>query len=155
MTTSEPYRDTSVPVERSKQQIRDALKRAGARGMQLEETWDSDGRIETCLVRFIWIPEESVTPVKVRLEATPLAPEKRTDYRGGWKVSPEQRERQAWRGLSWYLESLVKAATFGIVPFEAVFLAYFEDAQGKTIGEHVIPMLEEGKLALPAIGGTG
>ena len=29
MTPSEPYRDTSVPVERSKQQIRNALKGAG------------------------------------------------------------------------------------------------------------------------------
>jgi len=152
MTPSEPYRDTSVPVERSKQQIRNALKGAGARGLQLEEVWDADGQVESCLIRFIWIPEESVQPTKVRLEATPLPPE--SSVRGGWKVSAEQRERQAWRGLAWYLESLVKAATFGIVPFEAVFLAYFEDAQGKTIGEHVIPMLEEGALALPAIGGT-
>lgn len=151
---TEPYRDTAVPVERSKQQIRNCLKNAGARGMQLEETWDTDGLVEVCLVRFLWLPESSTVPIKVRLEAKPLPPEKRTDYRGGWKVTPEQRERQAWRGLAWYLESLVKAATFGIVPFEAVFLAYFEDVRGRTIGEHLIPMIESGKLALPAMGGT-
>jgi hypothetical protein len=35
---SEPYRDTSVPVERSKQQIRDALKRAGERLVPMIES---------------------------------------------------------------------------------------------------------------------
>jgi hypothetical protein len=151
--SGEPYRDTSVPVERSKQQIRNALKNAGARGMQLEETWGADGQVEQCLVRFLWLAENSEIPSKVRLEATPLPPEE--GARGGWRVGPEQRERQAWRGLAWYIESLVKAATFGIVPFEAVFLAYFEDARGRTIGDHLIPMIEAGKLALPAKGETG
>jgi len=140
---TEPYRDTSVSVERSKSEITAALREGGASGVQFEELWGDE---PTILVRFIW---HSMT---VRFKAQPLPAIK--GPRGGWKIAPEQRERQAWRGLAWYLESLVKAATFGIVPFEAVFLAYFEDAHGKTIGEHVIPMLEEGKLARPAIGGT-
>jgi hypothetical protein len=146
-STKTPYESTDVPVERSKQAIRNVLKNAGARGLQLEETWDEDGCVEMCLVRFIWLTE-SGAKATVRLDATPLPPEKSS--RSGWRVSPEQRERQAWRGLAWYIESMVKAATFGIVSFEAVFLAYFEDAQGKTIGEHVIPMLDAGQLALPA-----
>jgi hypothetical protein len=145
---TEPYRDTSVPVERSKSQIRDALRDAGARGLQLEEGWDEDGQVESCLVRFLW-PTERGDSIRVRFEAHPLPPER--GARGGWKVSADQRERQAWRGLSWYIVSLVKAATFGLVPFEAVFLAYFEDpTSGRTIGEALIPQIEEGRLALPA-----
>ena len=143
---SEPYRDTSVPVERSKTQIREALKRAGARGLQLEEEWADGGKVESCLVRFLW-PTDSGNIIRVRFAATPLPPER--GARGGWKVTVEQRERQAWRGLAWYIESLVKAATFGLIPFEAVFLAYFEDSTGRTIGEALIPQIESGQLALP------
>lgn len=145
--TSEPYRDTSVSVDRSKEQIRKALRGAGARGLDLNEAWDEDGQITECLIRFYW-PTETGIVVPIRMTATPLPPE--YGARGGWKVSPEQRERQAWRGLAWYIESMVKAAQFGIVPFEAVFLAYFEDgSSGRTIGEVLIPQLESGKLALP------
>lgn len=143
----EPYRDTSVSVERSKSQIRDALKAAGARGLHLEEEWNADGSVESCLVRFMW-PTEAGAMLRVRFAAKPLPPEK--GARGGWKVDAEQRERQAWRGLAWYIESLTKAATFGFVQFEEVFLAYFEDpASGRTVGEVIVPQLEDGKLALP------
>jgi hypothetical protein len=143
----EPYRDTSVPVERSKTQIRNALKNAGARGLQLEEEWDSDGTVTDCLVRFAWMTEAG-SPMRVRFSAKPLPPELRQDGRG-FKVDTGQRERQAWRGLAWYIESLCKAATFGLIPFEAVFLAYFEDSNGRTIGEALIPQIEQGQLALP------
>lgn len=146
MPVTEPYRDTSVSVERSKEQIRAALRAVGARGMQLEEEWGETGGTTGCLVRFMY-PTEQGAMIRVRFQATPLEPER--GARGGWKVSPEQRERQAWRGLAWYIESLTKAAAFGFVKFEEVFLAYFEDANGRTIGEHLVPQVESGRLALP------
>ncbi len=143
---TEPYRETNVSVERSKEQIRKVLRGAGARGMQMEEEWAIDGTVEKCLVRFVW-PTEKGAMVKVRFDATPLPAEPST--RSGWKISPEQRERQAWRGLAWYIESLVKAATFGLVQFETIFLAYFEDDSGRTIGDVLVPRIEQGQLALP------
>jgi hypothetical protein len=144
---TEPYRETNVSAERSKEQIRKVLRGAGARGMQVEEEWNADlGDVTKCLVRFVW-PTEAGAMVKVRFAAVPLAPERGT--RGGWKVSPEQRERQCWRGLAWYIESLVKAAAFGFVQFEEIFLPYFEDDSGKTIAEHLVPRIEAGQLALP------
>lgn len=142
---SEPYRDTSVAVSRSKEQIAKSLRSAGARGVQMEEEWEGD-KTTKLLVRFMW-PTEQGAILRVRFAAAPLEAE--VGARGGWKVSPEQRERQAWRGLAWYIESLVKAAAFGIVPFEAVFLAYFEDDKGVTIGDQLIPQIENGILALP------
>jgi hypothetical protein len=142
--TRTPYQDTSVAVERSMQQVREGLRAAGARGIQIEDMWEPP-RI---LIRFLWPMGEDFTQiVRVRLEATPLPPEK--GARGGWKVSPEQRERQAWRALAWYLKTMLEAATFGLMRFEEIFLAYVEDESGRTIGEVVIPQLEAGRLALP------
>jgi hypothetical protein len=147
--TRNPYQDTSVAVERSMQQVREGLRAAGARGIQIEDTWGETPRI---LIRFLWpMGDEGFEQVvKIRLEATPLPPEK--GARGGWKVSPEQRERQAWRALAWYLKTMLEAATFGLMRFEEIFLAYVEDENGRTIGEVVIPQLEAGRLLLPKGG---
>jgi hypothetical protein len=142
-----PYQDTSVAVEKSMQQVREGLRSAGARGIQIEDTWEPP-RI---LIRFLWpMGEQFDQIVRVRLEATPLPPEK--GARGGWKVSPEQRERQSWRALAWYLKTMLEAATFGLMRFEEIFLACVEDESGKTIGEVVIPQLEAGRLLLPKGG---
>lgn len=140
-----PSQDTSVPVERSKEQIRDALKSAGARGVQFDELWEPETEF---IVRFLWSMGEGFDAVvRVRLEVKPLSPEK--GVRGGWRVSPEQRERQAWRALAWYLKTMLEAASFGLMRFEDVFLSFVEDETGHTIGERLIPMLEQGRLALP------
>lgn len=135
-----PYEDTSVPKERSKEQIAKALRAAGAAGVQFDEEWQEGATV--CRVRFVWRTEGGGEPAIVRLDATTLPADGR--------VSIEQRERQAWRGLAWYLDSNLKAATFGLVPFEAIFLAHFEGPNGRTIGDVLIPQIQEGRLALPA-----
>jgi len=112
---------------------------AGARGVQFDEEWGEQG--STCRVRFAW-PHAGAHVSIVRLQATTLP--------ANGRVGLEQRERQAWRGLAWYLDSNLKAATFGLIPFEAIFLAHFEVAGGATVGENLIPQLEQGRLALPA-----
>ena len=65
-------------------------------------------------------------------------------------VDAAQRQRQAWRGPAWYLDSTLKAAAFGLVRFEDVFLSFIEDpASGRTIGDVLVPQILEGRLALP------
>ena len=64
-------------------------------------------------------------------------------------VLAKQRERQAWRGLAHYLEGTLKAATFGLIRFEDIFLSFVEMADGRTIGEAIIPRLAVERLALP------
>lgn len=157
MTARTPYQDTTVPVERSKEQIRQALKEAGARGVQYEEQWAADGAHDAegqrFIVRFLWaVGEHFDATVRVRLEVKPLTPER--GARGGWRVSPEQRERQAWRALAWYLKTMLEAASFGLMRFEDVFLSFVEGEDGRTVGEHIIPMLESGRLALPKGGSS-
>lgn len=147
MSPVDPYRDTSVTASRSKDQIAQSLRTLGARGMQLDEEWDEKQRVTVCRVRFMY-PTEQGAMLRVRFQAEPLPPEQSS--RGGWKVSPEQRERQCWRGLAWYIDSMIKAAAFGFVKFEEIFLAYFEDSDGKTLGEHLVPQIEAGNVpALP------
>jgi len=109
--------------------------------VQFEESWEGDGALT---VRFVW------HGMTCRFRATPLPSTK--GPRGGWKVSPEQRERQAWRGMSWYITSMVKAATFGLFEFEDVFMSFFEGADGQTVGEHLKPQIQAGRLMIE--GGT-
>lgn len=84
----------------------------------------------------------------IRLEVTPLPLEGRSQ--AAREKSVQQRERQAWRGLAHYLEGTLKAATFGLVRFEDVFLSFMELPDQRRLGDVVIPQLEQGRLALPA-----
>lgn len=141
-----PFADTTVPVERSQNQIRKLLRDAGALGVQFDEEWGDDPIYR---VRFVWPLEEQKQTV--RLEVKPLPPSERSP-----KISVEQRERQAWRGVAHYLEGTIKAATFGLIRFEDIFLSFMEVGNGdqRRIGDVVIPQIEHGRLALP-VGGDG
>ena len=154
-----PYQDTSVSVSKSQETVRAALRAAGARAVQFEEEWIRDAADENeaeaavIRVRFVWaIGDAFDQTVRVRLEVRPLPPE--SGARGAWRVSPEQRERQAWRALAWYLKTMLEAAAFGLLKFEDVFLSFVEGEDGRTVGERVIPMLERGRLALTDGGGA-
>lgn len=141
-----PYEDTRVPVARSQEQIRRALRDAGADGVQFQERFDPP----KLTVRFLWRLEGG-RQCTVRLEVTPLPPE--PGARSAWRISGEQRERQAWRSLAWYLDAMLKAAAFGLLRFEDVFLSFIEDDRGQTIGDYVIPALQAGPLELPRSAG--
>lgn len=145
--TTDPYSTTEVPVGRSQDQIRDLLRQAGALGVQFDEEWGPEPR---CRVRFVWPKGDA--KVTVRLEVTPLPPgddPTRRAQKRRVRVDEEQRQRQAWRGLAWYLEGTLKAATFGLIRFEDVFLSFIEDpATGRTIGDVLVPRLTSGVLAL-------
>jgi hypothetical protein len=140
-----PFEDTSVSVARSQEGIRRLLQTAGALAVGFESTFGPDE--PRCVVRFVWplkTPHGTTTAQAVRLEVVPLPP--------GAGRSEEQRERQAWRGLAHYLEGTIKAATFGLIRFEDVFLSFLElDRDGTTLGDVVMGELERhGRLTLDA-----
>jgi hypothetical protein len=140
-TTPTPYEQTSVPAARSQEQITKLLRAFGCSGVQ----FDTDFETGRCIVRF-GIRKETALQV-VRLEVQPLPPE-RLKRGSGWRVSAEQRERQAWRGLHHYLEGNLKAAEFGLVRFEDIFLAHFEldpaHGDNRTLSQALRPALEAG-----------
>jgi hypothetical protein len=135
------FEDTSVPTGRSQSQIRDMLKAAGALGVEIGEDYER-GAIQ---VRFGWELENG-RKIAVRLNAFPLEASVRP------KITEEQRDRQAWRGLHWYLKAMIDAATFGLLTFEDVFLSFMEAApHGPTVGEVVVNQLERfGRLEVQA-----
>jgi hypothetical protein len=152
---AEPYQDTSVPVARSQAAIEKALTDAGALGVRFNmgrfrrlQALDDTADTEPIVVEFVW-PVAGGEQI-VRLSVMPKPAEmKPWSSRGarGWRVSPEQRERQAWRGLYWYLEGTLKAATFGLIRFEDIFLSFIvtgDDPAAPTVGELMIEHLQAG-----------
>lgn len=143
-----PFEDTSVAISRSQEQIRKLLRDAGAGGVQFSEEW---GDPPAYCVRFTWTmaaPDADAQGVSqtVRLKVNPLS-----ESHKGVVKSAEQRERQAWRGIAHYLEGTIKAATFGLIRFEDIFLSFMElEPMGRTLGEAVIPQIERGRLELTA-----
>ena len=136
--SASPYEDTSVPVDRSQAAIRKRLATSGALGVAFEETWD-EPRALYC--RFIWpilTAGGDLTKVVVRIRVNPLEPDRRHDQ--------AQRDRQAWRGIAHYLDATLKAAEFGLVRFEDVFLAFVEGPGGETIGDVLVPQIRAGAL---------
>jgi hypothetical protein len=148
----DPYSDTSVPVTRSQAAIEQMLTAAGALGVRFNMGRfrklqpDPGEPAEPCVVEFVW-PVEGGQQV-VRLSVQPKPPE---PGRGAtWRVSPEQRERQAWRGLYWYLKATTDAAVFGLIRFEDIFLSFIvtgDDPAAPTIGELMIEHLQHGVQA--------
>lgn len=139
-TVRTPFEDTSVPVVRSQEQIRSLLKDAGALGVQFTEEW---GAPPTFHVRFEW-PLGDSRRQAVRLMCSPLP-----EIVGRTRKTVEQRERQAWRGLAHYLEGTIKAATFGLIKFEDIFLSFMElEPMGRTLGDVVLPQIQSGQFLL-------
>jgi len=140
--TRTPYEDTSVTVSRSQDQIRQSLRKAGAEGVSFAEEWNPPKAI----VRFLWRPDEDGAQITVRLEVTPLPAQGRSA--AARERHAEQRWRQAWRGIAWYLDATLKAAAFGLVRFEDIFLSFIELPDTRTLGEVVIPQIMAGQLAI-------
>lgn len=55
----------------------------------------------------------------------------------------EQACRQRWRALALVIKAKLEAIESGITTFESEFLAHFMTADGKTVGEHIIPQLND------------
>ncbi len=156
------YSTTAVPVEKSKQKIRDLLIGAGVRGVQFSEDF-STGAIN---VRFAKDIEGNMRTVSVTMKI-PEVPEshcKQTTVRR-WnryagrtityspKNKKEQMERATYRALHYWLKSQFEAVDFGLLRFEDVFLSHFEwiiKGETRTVGELVLPHLSNGSNFLPA-----
>lgn len=146
MSQASPFERTDIAVAQSQEQIRKTLRNAGALGVLFESTW---GDQPQCIVRFVWPLQANGHRVEqaIRLEVSPLPPGR--GQRG--QITADQRERQAWRGLAWYLDSPIKAAVFGLIRFEDIFLSFMELPDRSTLGERVLGRIAEtGRLELTA-----
>ena len=125
--------NTSVPVERTRQEIESVLRRYGAD--QFVSGWENGRamlgfRVQDRLVRFeLPLPRES--DYKWKWNATDLQKAKQIN----------QDERQRWRALLLVIKAKLEAVESKIATFESEFLAHIVLPNNRTVGEMLIPQL--------------
>lgn len=147
--------DTSVPVERSKNEIERTLERYGADAFMYG--WDRAANaaviafeIEGRRIRIV-VP----MPKREQFVATPTG-RKRTAsvIDSEW----EQGKRQRWRALALIIKAKLEAVEAGISTIEAEFLAHTLLPNNQTVGDWLSPQIEhvyrtqEMPVMLPGIG---
>ncbi len=134
-------RDTSVPVGRSRNEIEQLLQKHGADGFSYGWTSTHDK------VEFAWQGKHIrfLLPRYVDAQVKALFPR-----RASWSVSAftrarEQADRQRWRALLLVVKAKLEAVECGIAMFEQEFLAFIVLADGRTVGDCIVPRLGEGQ----------
>ena len=136
--TSRYAATTEVPTERTRGEIEHTLRRYGAEGFAY--AWEGD----EAMIRFrmhgkyirmmLSLPDKSAfmfTPAKrLRNEA---------DIVKAW----EQGCRQIWRALALVVKAKLEAVETGITTFESEFLAHIELPNKQTVGEWMLPQVEQ------------
>ena len=147
MSEIDPYAATSVPAIKSQETIRTMLRTRGVTGLQTTETW---GSTPALVLRF-GMPRKEGGYLAVRiLVPVPPAPTTRM-YRGytettdeNWRAQwTEQKERQLWRVLWWWLKTNFEAADVGLVRIEEALFPWLELPDGSTIMEQAHGQLEK------------
>jgi hypothetical protein len=132
---------TEVSVARSRAEIEEMLMRKGCQqfAYMADESKAAIGfTIQNRRVRFVIpLPQRS----DKRFWFTPSRHTRRTeeDAYKAW----EQGCRSRWRALYLAIKAKLEAVEIGITTFEEEFLAHFVTDDGRTIGERVIPALDE------------
>lgn len=138
--------NTSVPVERSKAEIERMLTRYGADKFMVgsDQTramlaFQIHGKMVQFTLPLPGRTEKRFTHYKAR--ASWHEPKQRTEQAAfkEW----EQACRQRWRALALCIKAKLEAVECGITSFESEFLAHFVTPNGQTIGERIIPQLEQ------------
>lgn len=152
------YEDTSVPVGRSQDHIRQLLQKHGAKGMQFGENFETGD----VMLRFAFEMVDAQTnksitiPVRLTVDSTAAYQRfKETHPQTEKGKLFEQAKRSVYRFLHYWLKANLEAVEFGLVEFGDVFLSALEiTAKGKTvtIGEMLKPRLVDaissGKLQM-------
>ncbi|MCH9649541.1 MAG: hypothetical protein K0U98_14980 [Deltaproteobacteria bacterium] len=136
---------TSVSADRSRAEIEVVLRRYGATGFmygwegaRVQVGFKAGGR----MIRFeLEMPDRedrefTHTPTKGR-PRTPVQADK------AW----EQATRQRWRALLLVIKAKLEAVAAGISTFEEEFLPWVVLPGGATVGDHVLPMVEQAYLS--------
>lgn len=135
---------TSVPVERSRNEIEQILARYGAK--QFMYGWTMQGAI----IAFV-VTVQSGQDRQVRFELPlPSRDERRfTHHSRGLRAATEAEKqweqacRQRWRALALVVKAKLEAIASGIATFEDEFLAYTMLPSGETVSQWLSPQIED------------
>jgi hypothetical protein len=133
--------NTEVTVERSKGELEKTLARYGAHAFM--SGWDQTRAMVEFLVderrvRFV-LPLPDRGAEEFRLTPAGRRQRSQEDATRAW----EQACRQAWRALNLVVKAKLEAVDAGITTFEAEFLAHLVLPGGQTIGDTVLPQLDQ------------
>jgi hypothetical protein len=152
-------KETNVTPAKSRAEIEDTLTRYGAKSFMygVDETramiaFEANGK----RVKFV-LPMPDRNDPEIRY--TPgrnLLREK-----AAWENAYQQAIRQRWRALTLVIKAKLEAVEIGISEFEEEFLAHIMLPDGSTVGEYMIPQVEQVYLTgnmppmLPMLGDGG
>lgn len=139
-----PYKNTTIPPERSKAEIEKLLKQHG-----IQDTQWTSYKGETVL-RFLWQLQVKGVQKEIMFEFKPPVIEakkrvmSRTDQRSIKAIV--QLEATAYRLLYWYLKNKLEAVQFGLQSVEKEFLSQavvaLPNGKQTTVGESIDAVLE-------------
>lgn len=141
MTSGRYAKGTDVSTDRSKAEIERILTRYGAD--QFMYGWEAARavvgfRYSGKMVRFFLpLPD----PESDEFHLTPSGQRRRTPDVA--ERMYQQAVRQRWRALTLIVKAKLEATETGITSFEEEFLAYIVLPDNSTVGEHLLPQLEE------------
>lgn len=149
-----PYKDTKVPLERTKAEIEILLKMYGVKGIRWTTLEGQDDTLE-------FLVESTVRGVKKQFAIAvkpPMIPiKKRVRTSGGWKNAETRNPNQEYRLLFYWIKSKIEAITWGLTTVEQEFLSQITtslpDGRVTSIGEIVADLMVNDNLnALPYFG---
>lgn len=133
--------NTSVPVERSRNEIENTLARYGA--SQFMYGWNAEG----ALIAFVVGDDAEKRQVRFQLPLPSRDERRFTHHSRGQRTATEaerqweQACRQRWRALLLVVKAKLEAVESGIATFEDEFLAYIMLPDGGTVGELLGPQI--------------
>ncbi len=130
--------DTSVPVDRSKAEIERLLMRYGASQFMYGVSADRVNiafQMKNRAIRFaLPLPATSSFNISER---------GRRRTASSAQQAYEQEVRRLWRALTLVIKAKLEAVESGIFTFEQEWMSHIVMPDRKTIGEHVLPLVEE------------
>lgn len=150
-----PYSDTDVSAGRSKEEIERTFMRYGVQRFAIMQHGPGEFEISFYYrqVLPVRLPFTAHGLLDALLKEQPWSTRRtmsREDYTEKLRA---QAAKAVWRHAAHYLKATFEAIHYGILSFEQAFLHGFTTPDGKTLGQVLIPQLQDvsnGLLALPA-----
>jgi hypothetical protein len=133
--------ETEVPVEKSQAEIQRMLMKAGATKFAVGFEADAAAihfQLKNKYCRFV-LPLPDRAEERFWFTAAKKLKRNENEAFRAW----EQACRSRWRALALAIKAKLESVEIGLTSFEQEFLAFIVTEDGRTIGERVIPQLEE------------
>lgn len=124
------YDSTQVPVDRTQAKIRALLMAHGAIG-----------------IAFVSQPPTEGFTTSLAIEGRPYSIRIQADCREARDASQEL--RRLWRVLFYHLKAMFEAADSGVMELREMILPYIVTKNGMTVGEHILPQLDNAVAGNP------